>query len=164
MLQKEVRQFQGVASPGQVSRNLHSFSSFKGAITGDDKVCVGCFVKRTATTAENEVVGASGVQVATATDKIVGICVKSKLINSEKTPVEIYPKSYEVEYMEKGYIWIETESTANFGQYVFLNDTTGALEFDDNITKGGSTFTGWKVSQGATVTSDPQMIEVVSVN
>lgn len=158
-LQQEVRQTQAVASAGQVSRNL-LLSSFRGALTADANVCVGCFVKQTATTKDNEVVGASGVAVTTATDRIVGVCVKSKLINATTMPVETYPKSYEVEYMEKGYIWIETESTANTGQYVFLNEGTGALEFDDATTKVGSVFTGWRVTQGATVTSDPQMIEI----
>lgn len=163
-LQTEVRQFMGAGSAGQISRNIHSYSSVVGATAGDDKVCVGCFVKRTSTTAEGEVVGASGVAVTTATDKIVGICVKANLVNATTTPVEIYSKGDDVVYCEKGFCLIETETTATFGQYVFLRDSDGAMVFDNTPTKASHTFTGWKVSQGATVTSDPQIIEVVSVD
>lgn len=164
-LQKKVRQFQAVASAGQISRNLHSYNSVQGAITADANVCVGCFVKRTSTTAEGEVAGASGVAVTAATDKIVGVCLKNNLINGvNQTPVDTFTKGSEMSYIERGYVWIEAESTANFGQYVFLNEGTGALEFDDNITKAGSVFTGWRVSQGATVTGDPQLIEITSVD
>lgn len=163
-LQTEVRQFMGAGSAGQISRNIHSFSSIVGATAGDANVCVGCFVKRTAQTAEGEVVGASGVAVTTGTDKIVGICVKNNLVNANTTPVDTFSKGDDMSYAEKGFCLIETESTANFGQYVFLRNSDGALIFDDNITKADHTFTGWKVSQGATVTSDPQIIEVVSVD
>lgn len=164
-LQKEVRQFQAAASAGKISRNLHSYNSVQGAIAADDKVRVGGFVKRTASTQNGEVAGASGVAVTASTDKIVGVCLKSNLVNSVQTPIDTFTKGNEVSYIERGYVWIETQTTAKFGQFVFLKDDDGSLVFDDSNTKENHTFTGWKVSQGAEAeTSKPQLIEIVSVD
>lgn len=164
-LQKEVRQFQAAASAGKISRNLHSYNSVQGAIAADDNVRVGGFVKRTASTQNGEVAGASGVAVTTETDKIVGVCLKANLINSVQTPIDTFTKGNEVSYIERGYVWIETQTAANFGQFVFLKNDDGSLVFDNVNTKENHTFTGWKVSQGSEAeTNNPQLIEIVSVD
>lgn len=161
-LQKEVRKVMSLGSAGEVSRALHSYFLPESAVAGDGNVCVGCFVKRTASTKEGEVVGASGAAVTTATDKIVGICIKGKLITSNTTPVHIYPKGETIQYVEKGSVFIESEATAKVGQYVFLKDADGSLAFDDNPTKGSHTYTGFKVSIGGTTSGETIVIEVTS--
>lgn len=161
MLQNQVRQNQARATAGDISRAVHSYYLPDGAIVGDANVCAGCFVKIKNNT-PGVVFGASGVVFTPASETLVGVCIRDHLKISQTASLS-YPKGDEVQYLTKGAIWIETETTANFGQYVFLKNSDGSLVFGDTAELADHTYTGFKVTIGGTTSNNnPIMIEITS--
>lgn len=161
MLQKEVRQNLGRAVAGDISRAVHSYYLPEGAVVGDANVCAGCFVK-SKNNAEGLVFGASGEVFTPASERILGVCIRDHLRISP-TPTLGYAEGDEVQYLIKGAIWIEVETSATFGQFVFIKNADGSLVFNDTDTLADHTFTGFKVSIGGTTSNNnPIMIEITS--
>lgn len=151
--QTQSYQKQALGSAGQISKSFHSFCNTVTGVVADANVCVGCFVQsKTGATDENEVIGASGVAIS---GKILGVVVKDHYISSSNaSAVHIYNKGDNIEILNAGSIFIETESTAKKGQYVFLKTADGSLVFDDKIVKADHTYTGFIVSKGQAEASD----------
>lgn len=116
-------------------------------ITIDESVKVGEFVQTNITTPknDNEVKGVTGVAI---TGKVLGVVVKDSYKTALATPTTTVAKGENVTILTQGSIFIETTATAKKGQRVFLNDTNGALAFDDKMIKTGHTYTGFMVSIG----------------
>ena len=148
MFQKEVLSTQALGSAGEIS-NPQGGMNLTPSIVADDKVGLGSFVqwKNTATN-ENEVFGASGEPFTAATEKLIGVAVKDKLVNATNDPHFIFKVGDNVNVITSGRVLIETETACKKGQYVFLQDANGALAFDDTPTKAGHTYTGWRVLTG----------------
>ena len=144
---------QALGVPGQISKGFHNYTNITYGIAADDNVCVGCFVQsKTGGTNENEVIGASGAAIS---GKILGIVVKDNYIASNGAEaVHIYKKGDNVAILNVGSIFIETETQATKGQYVFLKTENGALVFGDKMAKADHTYTGFIVSKGQAEASD----------
>lgn len=151
--QTQSYQKQALGSAGQVSKSFHNFCNIVTGIASDANVCVGCFVQsKTGATDENEVIGASGAEIS---GKILGVVVKDHYIASANaSAVHIYNTGDNVAILNAGSIFIETESTAKKGQYVFLKTADGSLVFDDKMVKADHTYTGFIVSKGQADDSD----------
>lgn len=151
--QTQSYQKQALGSAGQISKSFHSFCNTVTGVVADANVCVGCFVQsKTSATDENEVIGASGQAI---TGKILGVVVKDHYIASANaSAVHVYNKGDNVEILNAGSIFIETENAAKKGQYVFLKTADGSLVFDDAMTKADHTYTGFMVSKGQAEASD----------
>lgn len=137
---------QALGSAGEISKAFHSFCNVETAVAADEKCCVGCFVQtKTGSTNENEVIGASGVEIS---GNVVGVVVKANYINSEKT-THIYKKGDNLSVITAGSVFIEVDNVeVKKGKFVFLKNDTGTLVFDDKMVKANHTFTGWVVSKG----------------
>lgn len=147
MFQEKVYKKQALGSAGDVANNLGGLNTIPGVVA-DANVCAGCFVKwKSSATNENEVFGASGVVFTSASEKILGVCLKSNFIDST-SPNAIYPIGQNVVVATAGNVLIETETACKRGQYVFIQDSDGALVFGDSITQASCTYTGWRVSIG----------------
>ena len=159
--QKTVNKTQALGSAGQISKAFHNYCNTFSAVATDENVCVGCFVQAGAK--DGEVVGASGQEI---TANILGVVVKDKYISSAGTEaVHIYRKGDNVTIINAGNVFIECESVATAGQYVFLKDDNGALAFDDTSTLADHTYTGWRVSVGnAAPYADDGIIEITTAN
>lgn len=151
--QTQSYQKQALGSAGQISKSFHNFCNIVPGIAADANVCVGCFVQsKTGATDENEVIGASGAAIS---GKILGVVVKDHYIASAyASAVHIYNKGDNVAILNAGSVFIETESTAKKGQYVFLKTADGSLVFDDKMVKADHTYTGFIVSKGQADDSD----------
>lgn len=161
MLQTKIRNNLARATAGDISRAVHSYYLPEGGIVGDDNVCAGCFVK-VKNNDPLKVFGASGVAFVSASEKIVGVCIRDHL-RASQVPTLSYAQGDEVQYMIKGAIWIEAESSAKFGQFVFIKNDNGAIAFGDTDTLADHTYTGFKVSIGGDVTNNnPIVIEITS--
>lgn len=149
MFQKTFRTHQAIGSGGDISNTQGGLNIFEGVVA-DDKVGLGSFVKwKNTATNENEVFGASGEPFAAATEKLLGVAVKDRLIVSDEKGLKfIFPVGGNVNVITAGNVLIETETPCKRGQYVFLNDGNGGLAFDDTDTKVGHTYTGWRVAKG----------------
>lgn len=158
--QTQSYQKQALGSAGQISKSFHSFCNTVTGVVADTNVCVGCFVQsKTGATDENEVIGASGAAIS---GKILGVVVKDHYIASANaSAVHIYNIGDNVEILNAGSIFIETESTAKKGQYVFLKTADGSLAFDDKMVKADHTYTGFIVSKGQAEASEG-IIEITS--
>lgn len=146
MFQNTIQTTYALGSAGQVTSPYYNITE---AIAAGDDVCVGCFVQtKTGATNELEVIGASGVAIS---GKILGVVVKNKYISSDGVAAKnTYKKGDGVSVLNSGSIIIETETAATKGQYVFLKDDNGALIFNDANTLADHTYTGFRVSRGAT--------------
>lgn len=161
--QKTVNKTQALGSAGQISKAFHNYCNTFSAIAGDENVCIGCFVQSTSGTNEREVIGASGQEI---TGEILGVVVKDTYISSNGTEAtHIYRPGDNVTIINAGNVFIECESVATAGQYVFLKDDSGALIFNDTSTLADHTYTGWRVSVGnkAPYTADG-IIEITTAN
>ena len=157
--QKQVNSTQALGSAGRISKAIHSYLNTFEAITGDDKVKVGCFVQKGAK--EGEVKGASGVAI---TSDILGVVVKSHYISNE-AQTDTYKQGDNVTILNAGNIFIETDKEAKIGQYVHLVTATGALSFENTIsTTGDKTYTGFRVSRGETPYTNKAIIEITTAN
>ena len=163
--QKTVSKTQALGSAGQISKAFHNYCNTSSAIAGDDKICVGCFVQAGAK--DGEVKGASGQAITT---KILGVVVKDKYISSCGTEaVHTYKQGDNVTILNAGNIFIEAKAEAKQGQYVHLNNATGALSFDDEIDTTGvgatKVYTGFRVSVGNKAPyADNGIIEITTAN
>lgn len=142
----------GSAKAGQILKGLHSNFSGFSAPTKDASVCVGCFVQQDG----KFVKGASGNAI---TGKILGVAVANEYFSGVENS-NVYPANANVFFINKGCIAIETEKDAQAGQYVFLNNTTGALNFGDTETLADHTYTGFRVVYGASGVTDAQIIGI----
>lgn len=159
MLQNEVRPNLARGVAGDLARATHSYYLPDGAIAGDGNVCAGCFVK-IKNGDRSKVFGASGVAFTPASEQIVGVCIRDHLFISQN-PTLIYPQGSQVQYLEKGVIWIETETSAKVGQFVFIKNADGSLVFGDTDTLEDHTFTGFRVTIGGTTSNNnPIIIEI----
>lgn len=161
--QKEVKQTQALGSAGQISKAFHNYCNTFSAIAGDNKICVGCFVQSKSGTNEREVIDASGEEI---TGKILGVVVKDKYISSCDTEaVHIYRQGDNVTIINAGNVFIECESVATAGQYVFLKNDNGTLGFNDTNTLSDYTYTGWRVAVGNKAPyADNGIIEITTAN
>lgn len=159
--QKQVNKSQALGSAGQISKAFHNYCNTFSAVATDENVCVGCFVQAGAK--DGEVVGASGQAI---TANILGVVVKDKYISSNGTEaVHIYRKGDNVTILNAGNIFIEVETEATQGQYVFLKDANGALAFGDTNTLTDHTYTGFRVSVGNADPYDTDgIIEITTAN
>lgn len=161
MLQNQVRANLATATAGDIARAVNSFYLPDGAIAGDSNVCSGCFVK-IKNNDRSKVFGASGAVFTPASEQIVGVCIRDHLFISQN-PTLIYPQGSQVQYLEKGVIWIETETSAKVGQYVFLKNSDGSLVFGDTAELADHTYTGFKVTiGGTTANNNPIIIEITN--
>ena len=139
---------QALGSAGEISKAFHSFCNVETVVAADEKCCVGCFVQtktRSTNENENEVIGASGVEIS---GNVVGVVVKANYTNSEKT-THIYKKGDNLSVITAGSVFIEVDNAkVEKGKFVFLKNDTGKLIFDDKMVKADHTFTGWVVSKG----------------
>lgn len=159
--QKQVNQTQALGSAGQISKAFHNYCNTFSAIAGDNKICVGCFVQSTSGTNEREVIDASGEAI---TGKILGVVVKDHYISSE-TETHIYREGDNVTIINAGNVFIECESVATAGQYVFLKDDNGTLVFNNTNTLADHTYTGWRVAVGNKAPyADNGIIEITTAN
>lgn len=152
--QTQSYQKQALGSAGQISKSFHSFCNTVTGVVADANVSVGCFVqsKTAGATDENEVIGASGAAIS---GKILGVVVKDHYIASANaSAVHTYNLGDNVEILNAGSIFIETEGTAKKGQYVFLKTADGSLVFDNKMVKADHTYTGFIVSKGQAEASD----------
>lgn len=159
--QKQVKQTQALGSAGQISKAFHNYCNTFSAVATDEHVCVGCFVQ--AGTNDGEVKGASGQAITT---KILGVVVKDKYISSNGTEaVHIYRQGDNVTIINAGNVFIECESVATAGQYVFLKNDNGTLVFNDTNTLSDHTYTGWRVAVGNKAPYDTDgIIEITTAN
>lgn len=159
MLQREVRKSLARAVAGDLSRATHSYYLPDGAIVGDNNVCTGCFVK-VKNGDKSKVFGASGVAFTEASEQIVGVCIRDHLQNGQVTTLN-YQVGDQVQYIFKGAVWVEAETTAKFNQYVFIKNDTGAIVFNDTKELADHTFTGFRVTIGGeTSNNNPILIEI----
>ena len=137
-----------IGLPGEISKAFHNECYTQSILTADENVCVGCFVQsKTAATNENEAIGASGA----ITGRVLGVVVRDRLISScsiTKNGTLIYPKGVNATIITSGAVFIKTEAQAKKGQYVLLDNTTGALTFNDKMWVDQKTYTGWIVEIG----------------
>ena len=137
-----------IGLPGEISKAFHNECYTQSILTADENVCVGCFVQsKTAATNENEAIGASGA----ITGRVLGVVVRDRLISSCSIATNdtlIYPKGVNATIITSGAVFIKTEAQAKKGQYVLLDNTTGALTFNDKMWVDQKTYTGWIVEIG----------------
>lgn len=150
-MQKQVSKEMSLGSPGEVLKGLHSLYLENAYSAKDFSVKAGCFVQLDG----NFIKGASGNAI---TGKIVGVAIKNKYVSSTDN-TDIFPKDDTVSVLQKGVIVIATDKECTEGQYVFLQDTDGALGFDNTTTKASHTYTGFKVYKGGGANS---VIAIVS--
>lgn len=140
---------QALGYAGQISKAFHNFANTISGVVADDKVSIGGFVqsKSAGLQNENEVIGTNGVAI---TGKILGVVVKDHYISSGNilTNVDKYNIGDNVAILNEGSVFIETELVANKWQYVLLNQTNGAIAFDDLNVKTGFVYTGFIVTNG----------------
>lgn len=161
MFQDKVYDKQALGIIGEISKSYHHLANVETGVVADENVCIGCFIqaKGGGATDEQEVIGASGKAV---NGRILGVVIKDNYITNCSGNLHIVPKGENVRYLTAGSIFIETETEAKKGQYVFLNNGTGALEFDDKMVKAGSTFTGWIVNRGGKADAGHEVIEITT--
>lgn len=154
--QTQVYSKQALGSAGDIVKGLHSyFTAFQYPVK-DNSVAVGGFVQLDG----DFVKGASGNAI---TGKILGVVVKEHFIGGN-APTAIYRPNDIASVMVKGCIFIETQSVAKTGQYVFLKTADGTLAFDDTKEKADYTYTGFKVAIGTgnTLVGDSEIIAVIT--
>ena len=138
-----------IGSPGEIPKAFHNECYTQPILTADENVCVGCFVQsKTTATNENEAIGASGAEI---TGRVLGVVVRDRLISSCSITTGgtlIYPKGVNATIITSGAVFIETEAQAKKGQYVLLDNATGALTFSDTMWVDQKTYTGWIVEIG----------------
>ena len=139
-LQKSVGAM-GIGVAGDVAKGLHSYFLELHGVAKDDSVVAGGFVQSSDT--DELVIGASGVSI---TGKILGIAGRRFVSGLDNSA--IYPKNETIPYIVRGAVFIETETPAKKGQYVFLKTADGALAFGDTQELADHTFTGWQVIVG----------------
>lgn len=154
--QRQVYGKQALGSAGDIVKGLHSYFTAFQYPAKDNSVCVGCFVQLDG----DFIKGASGNAI---TGKILGVAIKDHFVSACK-PTAIYSPNDIVSVMVKGCIFIETESVAKVGQYVFLKTDSGALAFDDTKEKADHTYTGFRVAigTGATLAGDSEIIGIIT--
>ena len=86
----------------------------------------------------------------TSDKKVIGVVVKDRLYTSNVETMNV-PVGEDLTILTHGVIAIRSDKTAVKGQAVWLDDSNGALAFDDSFTtKASHTFTGFKVVEGCT--------------
>lgn len=139
-LPNKVQRVQALGIAGEVAKGLHSYNLTQTYPLADSSVVAGGFVQE----AQGGVKGASGVAVA---GKILGVCLKDHYTGTFAGN-EIYPHPDNVAVLSKGAVYIETESPAKVGQFVFIKTDNGTLAFGDTKELADHTYTGFKVLIG----------------
>lgn len=141
-LQSTVLQTMPLGSAGTITKAEHAYLNTVPRIVVDAITKVGNFVQSNGTA--NEVINATGSAIS---GEIIGVVVKNELRNSA-TDTDLVLEGSNQTIITTGNCLIATSLVAAQGQYVFLNDTTGAIAFNDTATLAGHTYTGWRVEIG----------------
>lgn len=155
MLQSTVKQTMGLGFAGQIAKANHAYLNTVERIIVDDVTRVGTFVQSNGN--KNEATATEGVAL---TGNIIGVVVKNDYRNNA-TDTDLVLKGTNQTIIVEGNCYIETSLVANQDQYVFINDTTGAVAFNDTATLADHTYTGWRVEIG-NATATAGIIEITT--
>lgn len=142
MFQKQVETAQALGVAGHIAQGRGSYFNTISGICADDKVELGYFVQRGEK--EGEFKGVRGSKVTT---KVAGVAIFDNFQSANGSSA-LKAKGENVTILNEGSVFIETNSTATAGQFVFVKSTDGSLAFDNTNTKAEHTPTGFIVVKG----------------